>query len=174
MLGTNIFSFSYNVFFKVFFSGPGKPVFVWERVKALNKLIIHVHSGNNSMFTILWWLLSTSRQCRSKIKLHNLCRLIMIYTGSYGNNFCERCFNSKFLFRLKRKIPLGKCLADTMVEVRDEQDACLTEGTGELYVGKYLIRLFNPLADDNILALSKLKAFADDNFNIVQMMEFVV
>ena len=37
---------------------------------------------------------------------------------------------------------------------------------------RLLDKRFNPLPDDKILALSKLKAFADDNFNVAEMVHF--
>ena len=36
-----------------------------------------------------------------------------------------------------------------------------------------MLQLFNPLPDDNILGLPKLKAFADDKLNVTQNAEVV-
>ena len=43
-----------------------------------------------------------------------------------------------------------------------------------LSAGKELSQVltFNPLPDDRILTLCKLKAFADDNFDAAQMLQF--
>ena len=38
---------------------------------------------------------------------------------------------------------------------------------------RYVRLYLNPLPNDNILALSELKVFEDDNFNVAEMFQFL-
>ena len=63
-----------------------------------NKLITHSYPRNvTKIITLSFSLLSIefyqSRQFISKIRLHVLCSLILIYTGCKNNYSCERRFN---------------------------------------------------------------------------------
>ena len=73
------------------FRAPNKPITLFH----------HININITRLIALSWWLFSTishqSRQCRSKIRLHILCSLILIYTGCKGNYSFERRFQGFYV-----------------------------------------------------------------------------